>query len=154
MSTFRRIGNLFRRIANLFRRTRIDREIDAELQAHISMRIEDNVAAGMSAEDARRDALVRFERKGSGFRVQKRRVAAFRGPLRPTIILRGFIGDTGWPGHAPAGYNGPTLSHPTDARGGYPLSAGTPLQKWAIRELFLRFGAGASETFVPPRSAA
>lgn len=43
MSTFRRIGNLFSRIANLFRRTRIDREIDAELRAHISMRIEDNV---------------------------------------------------------------------------------------------------------------
>jgi predicted permease len=35
-------------------------EIDAELQAHIQMRIEDNIAAGMSAEEARRDATIRF----------------------------------------------------------------------------------------------
>jgi putative ABC transport system permease protein len=51
---------VFRRIANLFRRTRIDREIDAELQSHISMRIDDNIARGMSRQDARRDALLRF----------------------------------------------------------------------------------------------
>ncbi|MGD0893387.1 MAG: ABC transporter permease [Terracidiphilus sp.] len=49
-----------RRIANLFRRSRIRREFDAELQAHIEMRMEDNLAAGMTAEAARRDALVRF----------------------------------------------------------------------------------------------
>ena len=35
---------LLRRIGNLFRRSRIDREIDAELMAHLEMRIEDNVA--------------------------------------------------------------------------------------------------------------
>jgi predicted permease len=52
--------SLLRRIGNLFRRSRIDREIDAELRAHIEMRIEDNVAAGMTPEDARRDALLRF----------------------------------------------------------------------------------------------
>ena len=91
----------------------------------------------MSAEEARRDVLVRFERKGLGFRVQKRRVAAFPGPLRPTIILRGFIGDTGWPGHTPAGYNGPTLSYPTAAPGGRPLFAGTPLQKMGDTRTFL-----------------
>lgn len=49
-----------RRIANLFRRSRINRELDAELQSHIEMRMEDNLAAGMTAEAARRDALVRF----------------------------------------------------------------------------------------------
>ena len=49
-----------RRIANLFRRSSVDREIDAELQSHIDLRIEDNVARGMSAEDARRDAMLRF----------------------------------------------------------------------------------------------
>jgi predicted permease len=49
-----------RRIANLFRRTRIDREIDDELQSHLALRIDDNIAAGMSAEEAKRDALVRF----------------------------------------------------------------------------------------------
>jgi hypothetical protein len=51
---------MLRRIGNLFRRSRIDREIDAELMAHLEMRIEDNVAEGMTPEDARRDALVRF----------------------------------------------------------------------------------------------
>ena len=52
--------SLARRIANLFRRSRIDREIDDELAAHIEMRIEDNLAAGMSPEEARRAALLRF----------------------------------------------------------------------------------------------
>jgi len=51
---------VFRRVANLFRRTRIDREIDAELQSHLDLRIEDNIAGGMPAEEARRDALLRF----------------------------------------------------------------------------------------------
>ena len=49
-----------RRIANLFRRTSVDREIDAELQSHLALRIDDNIAAGMSPEEARRDAQVRF----------------------------------------------------------------------------------------------
>ena len=51
---------VFRRIANLFRRSRIDREIEAELQSHIALLIDDNLARGMSAAEARRDALVRF----------------------------------------------------------------------------------------------
>ncbi len=49
-----------RRIANLFFRSRVDREIDAEIEAHIALRIEDNVASGMTPQEARRDALVRF----------------------------------------------------------------------------------------------
>ena len=51
---------LARRIANLFRRSQVDREIDAEMRAHIEMRIEENLAAGMSPDEAHRDALVRF----------------------------------------------------------------------------------------------
>jgi len=49
-----------RRIANLFFRSRVDREIDAEIEAHIALRSEDNVAAGMSLAEARRDARLRF----------------------------------------------------------------------------------------------
>jgi predicted permease len=49
-----------RRITNLFFRTKVEREIDAELRAHIEMRVEDNMARGMTAEEARRDALLRF----------------------------------------------------------------------------------------------
>src|SRR6201996_2638437 len=60
MSLFRRIVTHLRRGANLFRQSSVDREIDAELKAHIEMRLEDNLAAGMSPEAARRDALLRF----------------------------------------------------------------------------------------------
>ncbi len=49
-----------RRIANLFFRSRVDREIAAEIEAHIALRVEDNIAAGMPPSEARRDALVRF----------------------------------------------------------------------------------------------
>jgi predicted permease len=49
-----------RRIGNLFRRTRVVREIDAELQAHLAMRIDESVARGATPEDAHRDALLRF----------------------------------------------------------------------------------------------
>lgn len=37
-----------RRIANLFRSSRVDRDIADELQSHIDLRIESNLAAGMS----------------------------------------------------------------------------------------------------------
>ena len=51
---------LLSRMRNLFRRTQMEREMDAELEAHIELRTEDNIARGMTREDARRDALVRF----------------------------------------------------------------------------------------------
>jgi putative ABC transport system permease protein len=50
----------FRRIRNLFFRSRVDREIESEIRAHIEMRVEDNLAAGMAPDDARRDAMIRF----------------------------------------------------------------------------------------------
>jgi macrolide transport system ATP-binding/permease protein len=52
--------SIFRRIVNLFGRKRIDRDIDDELQSHIALRTDDNLAAGMPPAEARRDALVRF----------------------------------------------------------------------------------------------
>ena len=63
---------LFRRFANLFRRSRMDGEIAAEIQSHIDLRIEANLAAGMSPEAARRDALLRFGNPSS----TRERVAA------------------------------------------------------------------------------
>jgi predicted permease len=60
MSLVRRIVSHLRRSANLFHQSRVDREIDAELKAHIEMRTEDNIRAGMSPEEAQRDALLRF----------------------------------------------------------------------------------------------
>jgi macrolide transport system ATP-binding/permease protein len=52
--------SIFRRITNLFRRTSLRREIDHELASHIELRTEDNLARGMSPQQARRDALLRF----------------------------------------------------------------------------------------------
>lgn len=52
--------SIFHRISNLFSRAEVDREIDDELRSHIEMRVEDNIAAGMSPEEARRDAQLRF----------------------------------------------------------------------------------------------
>ena len=63
---------LSRRFANLFRRSTVDRDIHAELQAHIDLRVDANVAAGMTPEEARRDALLRFGNPT----VAKERVAA------------------------------------------------------------------------------
>src|SRR5438093_479658 len=48
------------RFSNLFRDGRLHRELDEELQFHLEARIRDNLAAGMTLQDARRDALQRF----------------------------------------------------------------------------------------------
>ena len=64
---------LFRRLTNLFRQPAIDGEIAEELQSHIELRIESNLAAGMLPDAARRDALLRFGNPTS----TKERVAAF-----------------------------------------------------------------------------
>ena len=52
--------SLFRRVSNLFSRNTMADDIDAELRSHIEMRTEDNIAAGMSPEEARREACIRF----------------------------------------------------------------------------------------------
>jgi predicted permease len=48
------------RLANLLRRRSLNAEIDEELQFHLDSRIRDNVADGMSVDEARRDAHRRF----------------------------------------------------------------------------------------------
>jgi predicted permease len=52
--------SIFRRIVNAFHRSKVEQEIDRELKSHLEMRIADSVAGGMSPEEARRDALIRF----------------------------------------------------------------------------------------------
>jgi MacB-like periplasmic core domain len=64
--------SILRRITNLFHRSELDQEIEAELRSHIEMRTADNIAAGMSPEEARRDALLRFGNRA----VLKERVTA------------------------------------------------------------------------------
>jgi hypothetical protein len=48
------------RVTGLFRTHWRERELAAEFQSHLQMHIDDNIRAGMSPEQARRDALVKF----------------------------------------------------------------------------------------------
>jgi len=64
---------MVRRVLNLFRRQRVDAGIEEELRAHIEMRAADNMAAGMSAEEARRQAVLQF---GSRAAMKERVIAA------------------------------------------------------------------------------
>ncbi len=48
------------RLRGMLKRERLDRELDEELRSHVEMRAADNLASGMSPEDARFDAQKRF----------------------------------------------------------------------------------------------
>src|SRR5262245_50942282 len=52
--------SLLARLRGMLRRDRLDRDLDDELRSHLEMRAADNVAAGMSASEARYDAQRRF----------------------------------------------------------------------------------------------
>jgi hypothetical protein len=55
--SFREILN---RVRALFRSQQLDRDVKEEMASHIEMAVEENLRRGMSAEEARRQALVRF----------------------------------------------------------------------------------------------
>jgi macrolide transport system ATP-binding/permease protein len=48
------------RLAGLFNQKRRDRELAEELESHLQMHIEDNLRSGMTAEEARRQALIKL----------------------------------------------------------------------------------------------
>lgn len=48
------------RLVGLFRKRALERELDEEIRAHLEMQIEENLARGMSPEEARFDALRQF----------------------------------------------------------------------------------------------
>jgi putative ABC transport system permease protein len=54
----RRLRGWLLRLSGLFGRERREHELAAEMESHLQMHIEDNVRAGMSAEEARRRALI------------------------------------------------------------------------------------------------
>jgi predicted permease len=56
----RRVRAWFFRVAGLFDKEPSDRELTAEMESHLQMHIDDNLRAGMSAEEARRQALIRL----------------------------------------------------------------------------------------------
>ena len=52
---------LYMRFRSLFSRAKVEQDLDEELQYHLERQIEEDVAAGMSREDARRAALRAFQ---------------------------------------------------------------------------------------------
>jgi predicted permease len=48
------------RVAGLFHKSARERELSVEMESHLQLQIEDNLRAGMSAEEARRQALIRL----------------------------------------------------------------------------------------------
>jgi predicted permease len=55
-----RLRAWFVRIGGLFGKEQRDRDLAAELESHLQMQIEDNLRAGMTQEEARRDALIKL----------------------------------------------------------------------------------------------
>ena len=56
----RRLRAWLLRLGELFGRNRRERELAAEMDSHLQMHIDDNLRAGMSREEARRQALARW----------------------------------------------------------------------------------------------
>lgn len=56
----RSVRAFLRRLGGLFRKERRDRDLAEEIESHLQLHIEDNLRVGMSPEEARRDALLKF----------------------------------------------------------------------------------------------
>src|SRR5467141_2861068 len=54
------LRTFLRRLAALFRRRRLEDDLDAELRSHLEMAVERNLRKGMTAADARREAVIRL----------------------------------------------------------------------------------------------
>jgi len=54
------LWRIWARVTGLFRKNWRDREMAQEFESHLQMHIDDNIRAGMSPEQARREALVKF----------------------------------------------------------------------------------------------
>lgn len=79
----RRLRALFLRLAGLLRRERGERELAEELESHLQLHIEENLRAGMSSPEARRQALIKL----GGLEQAKENYRDRRGlPLIETLI--------------------------------------------------------------------
>jgi len=54
------LQQFFYRITSVFRREKLDHELDAEMAAHLELATEENLQRGLSADEARRQALICF----------------------------------------------------------------------------------------------
>ena len=48
------------RLSGLFQKAQRDAEFSSELESHLQMHIDDNLRVGMTAEEARREALIKL----------------------------------------------------------------------------------------------
>src|SRR3984957_9313801 len=55
-----RLQQFFHRVTSIFRRKKLDHDLDAELASHLELAIEENLQRGLSPQEARRQALIRF----------------------------------------------------------------------------------------------
>src|SRR6266511_3334935 len=55
-----RLRIFIHRLLGLFLRRKLERELEEEIRSHLEMQIEDNLRQGMSLEDARRAARLKF----------------------------------------------------------------------------------------------
>ncbi len=55
-----RLWQLLHRMSSFFRRAELDRDLDAEMSAHLELAVEENLRRGLSPAEARRQALLRF----------------------------------------------------------------------------------------------
>jgi putative ABC transport system permease protein len=79
----RQIRGWFTRFAGLWNRDRQDREFAEELESHLQMHIEDNLRAGMTTQEARRQALIML----GGIEPTKERYRRQRGlPMIETVL--------------------------------------------------------------------
>jgi len=56
----RQLRALLKRLTNLFSKKSHDREFSAEMESHLDLHIEDNLRAGMTPQEARRQALIKL----------------------------------------------------------------------------------------------
>ena len=55
-----RLQQWFQRTFSFFRKSKLDHDLDAELGHHLDLAVEENLQRGMTEEEARRQALIRF----------------------------------------------------------------------------------------------
>jgi putative ABC transport system permease protein len=79
----RLLRTLFLRVAGLFRKGQRDADFSSEIESHLQLHIEDNLRAGMTAEEARRNALIKL----GGVEQTKEIVRERRGlPMLETLL--------------------------------------------------------------------
>ena len=72
------------RLGSFFRKRPLDVELDAEMQSHLDLAVEENMKRGLSASEARRQALVQF----GGVEQAKERQRAARGMPWLDVVLQ------------------------------------------------------------------